>query len=311
MTPGLILLWIAGVLLMAGLVELWYYCDRNGSHGLLQVFLLVGAVFAFFTPLALALVPGAVLWGLVRLIQVETSRRRTLSSQVQPEPSPALFRRVVKWVLRIAGHAATDPVVEHLLAEHQRLHHEKEEIDRAIQADPSNPALLGRIEGLTAEVESTDRAVLGRVNRPAAQAFGTAETPPLLPRLWRRDHRPKLHRLVRVSAVLLVATGIVHFVAVALTQGRHHPSKSGSAETTFREPGLSGYTASQIVSMVESRVREEGLFSPSSETITCPPGTYPVDALVTCTLHSPNGGGNFDVEVTHSGISIKMPNEAG
>ena len=145
MTLGLILLWSAGVLLMAGLIDLWFYWDRNASHGLLQAFLLLGALFAFFTPLALALVPGAVLWGLVRLIQVETSRRRTLSSQVQPEPSPALFRRVIKWVFRLAGRAATDPVVEHLVAAHQRIHHEKEEIDRAMQANPGDPALLRRI----------------------------------------------------------------------------------------------------------------------------------------------------------------------
>jgi hypothetical protein len=36
-----------------------------------------------------------------------------------------------------------------------------------------------------------------------------------------------------------------------------------------------------------------------------------VDALVTCTLHGPDGGGNLDVEVTERGISIKMPDEAG
>jgi hypothetical protein len=115
--------------------------------------------------------------------------------------------------------------------------------------------------------------------------------------------------LVRVSVVLLVLAGTIG-VAVALTQGRHHQSR-GSAETAFREPGPSGYTSDQLVSMVESKVREEGVFSSTSETISCPPGTYAVDALVTCTLHSPNGGGNFDVEVTERGISIKMPEEAG
>lgn len=157
--------------------------------------------------------------------------------------------------------------------------------------------------------------MLGRLNRPAAQAFGApeseSETPPLWRRLWQRDHRPKLHRLVRVSVVLLVVTGIVHFVGVALTQGRHHPSKSGSTETTFREPGPSSYTGDELVSMVESKVRDEGVFNPASETITCPEGTYAVDALVTCTLHGPNGGGSFDVEVTERGISIKAPGEAG
>jgi hypothetical protein len=311
MTLGLTLLWIAGVLLMAGLIELWFYWDRHASHVLLQAFLLVGAVFAFFTPLALALVPGAVLWGLVRLIQVETSRRRTLSSEVQPEPSPGPFRRIIKWVFRIAGRAATDPVVEHLLAAHQRFHRDKQEIDRAMQANPGDPALLRRIQRLTAEVESTDRAVLGRLNWPAALAFGAEETPPLLRRLWRREHRPKLRPLVRGGVLLLVVTGIVHFVAVALTQGRHHPSSQGAAGTTFREPDPSGYTSSEVVSMVESKLREEALFSPSSETITCPEGAYAPNARVTCTLRSPNGGGNFDVEVTEHGVSIKAPGEAG
>jgi hypothetical protein len=220
----------------------------------------------------------------------------------------------VTWISRIAGRAATDPLVEHLVAEHRRIHRENQQIDRAMQADPSDPALLGRIQTLTAEVESTDRAVLGRLNRPAAQAFGApeseSETPPLWRRLWQRDHRPKLHRLVRVSVVLLVLTRVIP-IAVVLTQGRHHPSKSGSAETTFREPGPSGYASDQLVSMVESKVRQEGVFNPASETITCPEGTYAVDALVTCTLHGPNGGGNFDVEVTERGISIKMPQEAG
>jgi hypothetical protein len=300
---------------MAGLIELWFYCERNASHGLLQVFLFVGAVFAFYTPLALALVPGAVLWGLVRLIQAQTSPRRTLSSQVPPEPSSTLFQRVinpvVKWVFRIAGRAATDPVVEHLLAEHQRIHREKQEIDRAMQANPTDPALLGRIEKLTAEAEGTDRAVLQRINRQGAQAFGTEEPPQLWRRLWQREHRPKLRPLVRGGVLLLVLTGIVHFVGVALTQGRHHPSRTGSAETAFRQPGLSGYTSGELVSMVEHKVSEEGVFNSTSETITCPEGTYVIGALVTCTLHGPNGGGDFDVEVTERGISIKMPNEAG
>ena len=63
--------------------------------------------------------------------------------------------------------------------------------------------------------------------------------------------------------------------------------------------------------MVESKVTEEGVFSSTSESITCPPGTYAVDALVTCALHSAKGGGSFDLEVTEHGISIKMPEEAG
>ncbi len=217
--------------------------------------------------------------------------------------------RVVKWLSRIAGRAASDPAVEHLLTEHQRLHREKEEIDRAMQTNPNDPALLGRIEKLTAEVKSTDRDVLQRLNRPAAQAFGAEETPPLLQRLWRRDHRPKLHRLVRVGVLLIGLTGILA-VAGVLTQERHHPSR-GSAETTFRVPGSSGYSGVEIVAMVEHKVTEEGVFSAAQESITCPEGTYAPNALVTCTLHSSKGGGDFDVEVTERGISIKMPDEAG
>jgi hypothetical protein len=62
--------------------------------------------------------------------------------------------------------------------------------------------------------------------------------------------------------------------------------------------------------MVERKASEEGIFSPAQESITCPESTYAVDALVTCTLHSPKGDGNFDVEVTTSGISVKAPGES-
>src|SRR5450759_5224423 len=130
----------------------------------------------------------------------------------------------------------TDPTAEHLMAAHQRVHHEKQEIDRAMQTDPSDPTLLERIEKLTAEVESTDRAVLQRLNRKAAEAFGTPpsgqETLPLWRRLWRRDDRPKRPRstgtarmprsrtkLVRVGVLLLVAAGLIYAVA-----GSHHTS---------------------------------------------------------------------------------------
>lgn len=232
-----------------------------------------------------------------------------------------LFKRVIEpfigWLFRVAVRGRTaDPQVERLVAAHQRIHQEQQEIERAMQANPSDPALLGRIEQLTAEVESTDRAVLQRLNRGALRAFGAPpsewETPPLWRRLWRGEHRPKLHRLVRVGIILLVLTGIIHVVAVALTQGRQHPShRRGSPEAMFRVPGSSGYTSGEIVSMVEHKVSEEGVFSPASEAITCPEGTYATDALVTCTLHSPKGGGNFDVEVTATGISIKLPNEPG
>ncbi len=114
---------------------------------------------------------------------------------------------------------------------------------------------------------------------------------------------------MRVGVLLLVVSGIVHFVAVALTQGRHHAS-GGSAETTFRVPGPSGYTGVEIVAMVEHKVTEEGVFNAAQESITCREGTYAVNALVTCTLQSPKGGGNFGVEVTEHGISIRAPGEA-
>ncbi len=194
-----------------------------------------------------------------------------------------------------------------------------------MQANPNDPALLGRIEKLTEEVKGSDRDVLGRINQPAAQAFGTPEfereTPPLWRRLWQHEDRPKLRgrytvrkglpraliRLVAVGILLLVLAGIIR--VVVFTQGRHRPS-GGSAETTFRVPGLSGYSGVEIVAMVEHKVTEEGVFNAAQESITCPEGTYAVNALVTCSLHSPNGGGSFDVEVTGSGISIKVPNKA-
>ncbi len=63
--------------------------------------------------------------------------------------------------------------------------------------------------------------------------------------------------------------------------------------------------------MVERKVSEEGFFDPAQESIACPEGRYSVNALVTCTLHSPKGDGNFDVEVTEHGISIKTLEESG
>jgi hypothetical protein len=146
------------------------------------------------------------------------------------------------------------------------------------------------------------------------------EPPPLRRRLpWRDEHpkRPRWHtvkarmprsrtKLVRVGVLLLVLTGTIYVVARP-----HHSTRRGSPETTFRVPGPSGYTSSEIVSMVKHKVGEEGVFNPALERITCPEGTYAADALVVCTLHSPKGGGSFDVEVTESGISIKMPEEAG
>src|ERR1035441_6952302 len=145
------------------------------------------------------------------------------------------------------------------------------------------------------------------------------EPPPLRRRLRWRDEDPKRSRrhtgkaglrrsrtrFIRVGVVLLVVAGTIYVVA-----GPQHPSRRGSPEATFHPPGPSGYASGALVSMVEHKVSEETVFNPALERITCPEGTYPVDALVTCTLHSPKGNGNFDVEVTESGISIKMPDEA-
>ena len=221
----------------------------------------------------------------------------------------------VKSAARVARREPTDHVVEHLVAEHRRLHAEQQAIERAMQTNPSDPTLLGRIEKLTGEAESTDRAVLGRLNRPAAQAFGMEETPPLGSRLWLRPKLPtglprSLTGLVRFGVLLLVLAGGTNVVTVALTQGPHHPSR-GSVKTTFRAPGLSGYTSSEIVSMVEHKVSAEGVFNAAQESIGCPQGSYATGAVLTCTLASPKGNSSFDVEVTQQGISIKAPNEAG
>ncbi len=145
------------------------------------------------------------------------------------------------------------------------------------------------------------------------------EPPPLRRRLrWRNEHpkRPRstvtarmprsLTKLVRVGVLLLVVTGTIYAFA-----GSHHTSRRGSPETKFRVPGLSGYTSNEVVAMVERKVTQEGVFNASQESITCPGGSYTPGSVLTCTLASPKGNGNFDVEVTESGISIKLPKEAG
>jgi len=145
------------------------------------------------------------------------------------------------------------------------------------------------------------------------------EPPPLRQRLrWRGEHpkRPRSTvkagmprsrtKLVRVGVVLLVLAGTIYAVA-----GPHHSTRHGSPETGLHRPGPSGYSSGEVVSMVEHKVSEEGVFNPALEKITCTEGTYAVDALVICTLHSPKGDGSFDVEVTAAGVSIKTPEEAG
>jgi hypothetical protein len=87
-----------------------------------------------------------------------------------------LFQRVVKplvrWIFRIASPATKDPVPSGVIAARQRIEREKTEIERAIRANPNDPALLPRIQRLTGEVESLDRTVLQRLNQQAARAFG-------------------------------------------------------------------------------------------------------------------------------------------
>jgi hypothetical protein len=226
-----------------------------------------------------------------------------------------VIKPIVSWVLRPFGREATDPVVAHFIAEQHRLKAEQEEIDRAMARNPSDPALLRRIEKLTAEAESLDRLALGRLNLGAAQAFGAPEFErqirPLRRYAWRHGHRPMLAPLVRLGALLLVLTGSIYVVTRALTHGRHHPSPSrGAAEATFRTPGLSGYSSQEIVAMVEHKVTAEGIFDAAQESIVCPEGSYVAGAVLKCTLDSPHGHGAFDVLVTGDGIRIEMPGEA-
>ena len=225
MTLGVILLWIAGALLMAGLIELWCYCDRTGKPWIAPSVLVPRSTLRllYASRISSGARSGA--------LGARTSYQRSNVSTADTQSSPAravisTVPRVVKWLFRTAGREVTDPVVEHLLAEHQRIH--RREARRSTgrwRLIPNDPALLGRIQKLTAEVNSTDRAVLRRLNQPAAQAFGTEETPPQLrPLSCSATTVRRCTRLVRVGVLLLVVTGIVHFVAVALTQGRHHAS---------------------------------------------------------------------------------------
>jgi hypothetical protein len=57
------------------------------------------------------------------------------------------------------------------VAVREGINHEHAKIERAMQTDPSDPALLGRIEKLTAEVEEIDRAVVRQLNQRARLPF--------------------------------------------------------------------------------------------------------------------------------------------
>ena len=129
MTLGLILLWIAGVLLMAGLIELWLLlgpqCQPWVAPGVLVPRSSLRLLYA--SRVSAGSGSGA-LGGSYVSSETKRLRRRTLRSQVQPEPSPVLLRRVIKRLVRESRDGATrppDPVVEHLVAAHQRTRDEK------------------------------------------------------------------------------------------------------------------------------------------------------------------------------------------
>ncbi len=124
--------------------------------------------------------------------------------------------------------------------------------------------------------------------------------------LGKMTGHPTLHRhrdtkiIVGLAACLIILLG---FVALS-----SHPSRTTATESP---PASRNYTSPEVVAMVEQKVVQEGVFDASQESITCPEGSYTAGSVVTCTLNSSKGNGNFDVEVTGSGISIKMSDEGG
>jgi hypothetical protein len=69
------------------------------------------------------------------------------------------------------------------VAVRERITNEQAKIGRAMQTDPSDPALLRRIEKLTEEVESIDRRVVEQLNEQARLPFNelVAGRPPKHP----------------------------------------------------------------------------------------------------------------------------------
>jgi hypothetical protein len=121
---------------------------------------------------------------------------------------------------------------------------------------------------------------------------------------------PNLHRNPEVRVTIIVTTCIGGFVGMsAILSANHSSSAAREPSSGFSRPSAEGYTSSEVVAMVEQKVTQEGVFNAAQESITCPEGSYAAGDVLTCTLDSPQGDGNFDVEVTAGGISIKMPDE--
>jgi hypothetical protein len=121
---------------------------------------------------------------------------------------------------------------------------------------------------------------------------------------------PNLHSNSEVRVLIAVTACIGGFVGLSvILSGNQSPSVAREPSSGFSRPPADGYTSTQVVAMVEQKVTQEGVFNAAQESITCSEGSYAVGAVLTCTLDSPQGDGNFDVEVTAGGISIKMPDE--
>lgn len=121
---------------------------------------------------------------------------------------------------------------------------------------------------------------------------------------------PDLHRNSEVRVLIVVIACIGGFVGLSVVlHGNQSPSAARELSSGFGRPSAEGYTSTEVVAMVEQKVTQGGVFNTAQESITCPDGSYAAGAVLTCTLDSPQGNGNFDVEVTAGGISVKMPDE--
>jgi len=121
---------------------------------------------------------------------------------------------------------------------------------------------------------------------------------------------PNLHRNSEVRVLIVVISCLGGFVGLSVVfSGNQSPSAARKPSSGFGPPSAEGYTSTEVIAMVEQKVTQEGLFNAGQESVTCPQGSYAAGSVLTCTLDSPQGKGNFDVEVTAGGISIKMPGE--
>jgi hypothetical protein len=122
---------------------------------------------------------------------------------------------------------------------------------------------------------------------------------------------PNLHRNSEVRVIIIVTACIGGFVGLSAILSANHSSSAASEPSSgFSRPSAKGYTSTEVVAMIEQKATEEGVFNAKQESITCPEGSYAAGAVLTCTLDSPQGNDNFDVEVTAGGINIQMPYEA-